>query len=58
VIDKSPFCQPEDVAILEGIKIGYNFSDIALLLGNRTVRQIRDRYRAIARNNDDRPWTE
>lgn len=58
MIDKSPFCQPEDIAILEGIKIGYNFNDIALLLGNRTVRQIRERYRIIVRHYSDRPWTE
>ena len=40
--------------------MGFDLSDIALLLGNRSLVQIRQRYKAIQKKNqgNSKNWTE
>lgn len=59
-LDPSPFAAHEDIAILEGIKMGYDFSDISLVLGKRSIAQIRNRYKIIQKRGMglEKNWTE
>jgi hypothetical protein len=45
--DIRPFSRAEDILIVEGVKIGFDFSEISLLLGTRAPLQIRRRHRAL-----------
>lgn len=60
MLNPNPFTTSEDVVILEGIKMGYDFSDISLLLGKRSTAQIRNRYKIIEKKGKglERNWTE
>ena len=59
-LDPSPFSAHEDTAILEGIKIGYSLADISLLLGKRSLIQIRNRYKSLLKKPQvkEKDWTE
>lgn len=59
-LDPSPFTLNEDTVILEGVKMGYDLSDISLLLGKRSSMQVRNRYNAIKNKGKglEKAWTE
>ena len=46
--DLRPFSKAEDVVIVEGVKMGFEIKDIAMLLGNRATIQCQRRYRQLA----------
>lgn len=59
-LEPSPFSSQEEIVILEGIKIGFDLKEISLFLGDRSLNQIRGRFKALMRkpNPDDKEWTE
>jgi hypothetical protein len=59
-LDRNPFSAHEDTAILEGMKIGYSLADISLLLGKRSLFQIRKRFKSllIKPRLNEKDWTE
>lgn len=57
------FTHVEDALILEGVKAGYDMADIVLLMGKRTIQEVRIRYKALQSKAtkslaSDKPWTE
>ena len=59
-LDPSPFSAHEDTAILEGIKMGFSLADISLLLGKRSIIQIRNRFKSLMKKPrpNEKDWTE
>lgn len=58
--DLRPFSKAEDVVLIEGVKMGFEIKDIAMLLGNRATIQCQRRYRVLAAQPKTqlKNWTE